>query len=72
MSQRPRRRRFRINTERLQTVCGNAWYAFMLAGAGALAFRSREPTLQAICTGTGSLVFGLILFVIAVTDWLEN
>lgn len=68
MAQRPRKPGFQINWDRLRTACANAWFAFVLTGAGAIVFNSKEPTQEAIIVGAGSVVIGLVLLGIAITD----
>lgn len=70
MSQRVRKRRFRLNYRRLQAVSGNAWYAFVLAGTGAIAFGSKELSLQTVIVGSTLITAGFILFAVAITDYL--
>lgn len=70
MSQRIRKRRFRLNYQRFQAVSGHAWYAFVLAGTGAIAFSSKELTLQTGIVGRMLIAAGFILFAVAITDYL--
>jgi len=72
MKKQNRKRRFRLNWSRLKTACANAWFAFVLAGTGAIAFSDKAIGPQVYIVGSIAIVFGIIMLVTAVIDTTDG
>ena len=62
------RRRFLPRFALFQKACESAWYTFILAGTGAIAFSNKAVGLTTTIVGSFLIVSGSIMFVIAISD----